>query len=122
MLRFAPVLLLLMVGCAAERYTPEEKMKLWSDGATEYAVEDTEDGFNLSLFHSRWQFFRSSAAIEKTGKEAMYAIADEVAAERKRPIGDISDRRIKSNMGRTFWGTTSWAAMVRVLWKERSGE
>jgi hypothetical protein len=117
-MRFVPaVLLLLMVGCAADRFVPEERMTPWTDGDTSYCVEDTEDGFKLYIWHERFQFFRSSATIEKTGKQAMYNIADEIAEKRKRKIEELSDRKIKSDVGRTFWAVTSWSAMARVFWK-----
>lgn len=93
-------------------------MSPWTDGDTDYCVEDTEDGFKLYVWHERWQFFRSSAAIEKTGLKALYVIADEIAEERKKPIEEIVERKVKSDTGRTFWGVTSWSAVVRVFWKK----
>lgn len=110
--------LLALAGCAADRYVPEEDMKPWTDGYSSYKVEDTDSGFKLYVWHEKMQCFKSSAAIEKSGKAAMYNIADEVAEERKRPIEEIVERKVKFNIGRTFWTITSWSAVVNVLWKK----
>lgn len=92
-------------------------MTLWSDGDTLYKTVDTEDGFKLYVWHERFQFFRSSAAIERTGIRALLNIADEISEERKKPIEEIVERKIRTDIGRTFWAMTSWSGVARVYWK-----
>jgi hypothetical protein len=115
MLRFAPVLLLL-VGCAAERYTEKEMIE--RDGNTEYLIEDHSDGFTASVFYRRFQLFKSSDNIREAGKSALFAVVHEKADSVGKAIEPIDETRLKANIGRTFWGTTSWSGQVRVFWKK----
>ena len=109
---------LALVGCHAQKFT-DQPMTEWRDGDTEYAFDEHDDGFTLYVFHSRFQFFKSSERIAATGRDALEAIAEEIAEENNKEIEPIKKSKIKSEIGRSGWDVTSWSAMVRVYYKKK---
>lgn len=89
------------------------------DRDTEYAVEDREGGFSISVYYSRYQFFPESDAVAVACKSALTSIAWEVAERRGRAIVPVNEQRIRISMGRNgLSGITSCQAFAIAEWKK----
>jgi hypothetical protein len=109
--------LFLLVGCAANRFTPEEGMSRFDD-RTDYRVENAEDGFTLYVWYQHYQAFKSTKNIVEEGKQALCNVAFAVSDKCKKPIEQVNEQRIKYDVGRTFWGITSYSATVKCFYKK----
>lgn len=89
------------------------------DRDTEYAVEDRDGGFSITVYYSRYQFFPESDALAVACKSALTSIAWEVAERRSREIVPINEQRIRISMGRNgLSGITSCQAFAIAEWKK----
>ncbi len=81
------------------------------DRDTEYAVEDREDGFSITVYYSRYQFIPESSAVATACKNQLTAIAWEYAENKGKEIEPINEQRIRISMGRNgLTGITSCQA------------
>ena len=88
------------------------------DKDTEYAVEDTGDGFIVTVNYSRYQFIPESSAVATACKSALTTIAWDVADRRRKKIEPVNEQRIRFSMGRNgVTGITSCQASAPVKWK-----
>jgi hypothetical protein len=104
-----------LTGCA----TPSAQFPGAADKDTTVRVEDRPGGFNLSISYSRYQFIPESAAVQAACKQALTAIAYDIADQRGRKIEPVNEQRIRLSFGRNgFTGTTSCEASVPVSWAQ----
>lgn len=81
------------------------------DKDTEYRVDPREDGFTVTIFHSRYQFIPESDALVQSCKSALLSIAHEHAENIGREIEQINEQRIRLSLGRNgLTGVTSCTA------------
>jgi hypothetical protein len=108
----------MLVSCATPvGYTEGAMTRIDKD--TSYRTEETEDGFTLIVFYSRYQFVPESDAIAQAGKSALLSAAYDVAEARGKRIKPINEQRIKMSMGRNgLSGVTSWTGTVRVFFEQ----
>jgi len=88
------------------------------DRDTEYAVQDSDDGFGLTVYYSRYQFIPESSAVATACKSMLTSIAWEYAEKKNRTIMPINEQKIRLSMGRNgLSGITSCQAFVTVNYK-----
>ncbi len=105
-------------GCATPVEYSAQPLQRYDKDAT-YRIDDLEDGFIITVYYSRFQFFPESEAVAMAGKSALLSIAHELSDSRGRPIEQINEQRIKMSMGRNgFSGITSWSGTVKVFYKK----
>lgn len=107
--------LLVAAACGATRYTELPYKEL--DPYTEYCVEDQPDGFTAYVWYGRYQFASWGARIAEEGKAKLLLVVKETSENREKPIRNVDELSITSNVGRNFWGTTSWSGMVRCYYR-----
>ena len=107
---------LLLIGCA----TPVRHINIplaSYDKNTKYGVEDNSDGFNITVFYSRYQFIPESDAVATACKSILTSIAWEIAEKKEKKILPINEQIIRLSMGRNgLTGITSCQASVVVQW------
>lgn len=110
--------LFMLVSCATPvSYTTAPMSRYDKD--TEYSIEDRQDGFYLSVYYSRYQFVPESSAVATACKQALTALAWEIAEKKDKQIDPVNEQRIRISMGRNgFSGITSCQASVDVKWKQ----
>ncbi len=107
----------LLAGCATPAGYTGAPMTLY-DRDTEYAVENRDDGFVITIYYSRYQFIPESSAVATACKSALTSLAHEVADRRGRQIEPIDEQRIRLSMGRNgFTGITSCSAQAVAKWR-----
>lgn len=83
------------------------------DKDTEYRIDPREDGFTVTIFHSRYQFIPESDALIQSCKSALLSIAHEHAENVGREIEQVNEQRIRLSLGRNgLTGVTSCTASV----------
>ncbi|QYK07582.1 hypothetical protein [Shewanella mangrovisoli] len=88
------------------------------DSDTKYGVEDRSDGFQITVYYSRYQFIPESDAVATACKSQLTAIAWEYSDKQGKEIEPINEQRIRISMGRNgFSGITSCRADVITKWK-----
>ena len=108
--------LLLLASCASPVSHSNIPLSTY-DRDTEYAIAETDLGFTLTVYYSRYQFKPESAALAIACKSALTSIAWEISERRGRKISPVNDQKIRMSMGRNgFSGTTSCQAYVAVDW------
>jgi hypothetical protein len=108
--------LLLLASCASPVSHSNIPLSTY-DRDTEYAIAETDLGFTLTVYYSRYQFIPESAALAAACKSALTSIAWEISERRGRKISPVNDQKIRMSMGRNgFSGTTSCQAYVAVDW------
>jgi len=89
------------------------------DKDTEYGIEKRDDGFAITVYYSRFQFFPESDAVATACKSQLTAIAWEHADNEGNEIEPVNEQRIRISMGRNgVSGITSCQANAVVKWKE----
>jgi len=89
------------------------------DKHTQYAIEDRDDGYTVSVYYSRYQFISESAVVAIACRQALMAIAHDVAEQRRRRIEQLNEQRIFISMGRNgITGITSCSATVPVRYRD----
>lgn len=107
----------ILAGCATPVSHTNVALSTY-DRDTEYAVEDREGGFSITVYYSRYQFFPESDALALACKSALTSIAWEVSERRGREIVPVNEQRIRISMGRNgLSGITSCQAFAVAEWK-----
>lgn len=89
------------------------------DKDTEYGIEERADGFEITVYYSRYQFIPESDAVATACKSALTSIAWEVADKKGKQIDPINEQRIRISMGRNgLSGITSCQAFAVAKWKQ----
>ena len=87
------------------------------DKDTEYNVDERENGFVVTVYYSRYQFIPESDAVALACKQALTAIAHEVAERKGQRIEPVNEQRIRISMGRNgLSGITSCSATGPAIW------
>ena len=87
------------------------------DKDTQYGVTESENGFDIAVYYSRYQFIPESDAVAIACKSQTTAIAWEYAEKKKRKILPVNEQRIRISMGRNgLSGITSCQASAVVEW------
>ncbi len=88
------------------------------DKHTDVGFASLEDGFEISILYSRYQYIPESAAVATACKAALTSIAWEYAQKQNKRIEPVNDQRIRLSMGRNgLTGVTSCAATAAVKWQ-----
>jgi hypothetical protein len=89
------------------------------DKDTEYGLEERPNGFALTVYYSRYQFFTESSAVATACKNQLTAIAWEHSDRVGRKIEPLNEQRIRISMGRNgISGITSCQAYGVAEWQE----
>jgi len=109
---------IILGGCAtAMRYT--ERAMIQHDRDTEYAIEQRQDGFTITVYYSRYQFIPESSAVASACRSALTSLAYDHADQTGRKIEPINEQRVRLSMGRNgFTGITSCSAQAVVNWQK----
>jgi hypothetical protein len=87
------------------------------DKDTEYNITPNENGFAITVFYSRYQFYPESDAVATACKSNLTAIAWEYSDKTGKKIEQINEQRIRISMGRNgLSGITSCQAYVTTKW------
>lgn len=88
------------------------------DKDTKYGVVERPNGFELTIYYSRYQFIPESSALAVACKSALTATAWEVADKKGKKIKPVNEQRIRMSMGRNgLSGITSCQATAIVEWE-----
>ncbi|ANX03209.1 hypothetical protein PG2T_02730 [Immundisolibacter cernigliae] len=110
-------LLISLAGCATAAKQTNAPMSQY-DNNTKHAIEPRPDGFLVSIYYSRYQFFPESDAVATACKQALTSIAHEHASKAGREIEQINEQAIRLSMGRNgLSGITSCSASAPAKWK-----
>lgn len=89
------------------------------DKDTEYAIEEREDGFSITVYYSRYQFIPESGAVATACKSMLTSLAWEIADKKGKEIEQINEQQIRISMGRNgITGITSCQAYAIAKWKK----
>ena len=106
-----------MAGCATPVSHTNVPLATY-DKDTEYGIQEMSNGFGITVYYSRYQFFPESDSIATACKSQLTAIAYEYAENKGKEIEHINEQRIRISMGRNgFSGITSCQANVNVRYK-----
>ena len=87
------------------------------DKDTEYGVVESNDGFGITVYYSRFQFFPESSVVATACKSQVTAIAWEYADKKGKKILPLNEQRIRISMGRNeLTGITSCQASAVAEW------
>ena len=110
------LVLLAIQGCATPISHTNIPLSTY-DKDTEYGIEESADGFGITVYYSRYQFIPESDALAVACKSQLTSIAWEYADKKGRSINPINEQRIRISMGRNgFSGTTSCQAYTVAKW------
>ncbi len=102
--------------CAAPINYNNVKLSTY-DKDTKYGIEDRPNGFELTIYYSRYQFIPESSALAVACKSALTSTAWEVADKRGKKIKPVNEQRIRMSMGRNgLSGITSCQATAIIEW------
>lgn len=108
----------LLVGCATPAKLTNSRLVEY-DRNTDYAVDESSNGFTVSIRYARYQFLPESDAVAVACRQQATAIAWEVARTRGREIQPVHDQEVRISMGRNgVSGITSCTASVPVYYKQ----
>lgn len=117
--RLALLAATLIVAACAKPMNYTDRPMTTVDRDTDYAIEDRDDGFAITVLYTRYQFIPESSAVATACKSALTGLAFDYADRKKRKIDPISDQRIRISMGRNgFTGITSCSAQAAVRWQK----
>ncbi|MCK9420356.1 MAG: hypothetical protein M0R70_13345 [Nitrospirae bacterium] len=112
------IIVLLGLGCATPMKYTNSTFTTY-DKNTEYAIDPMDDGFSITVYYSRYQFFPESDAVAVACKSALTALAYDYADKNNKKIQTINEQRIKISMGRNdFSGITSCSANALAQWQK----
>lgn len=117
-MRTFAALLLLMVGCtSAGRFISGDLTPY--DENTKYRVDPADGGFKLSVLYEKYQFVKNRDEMADEGMERLRRIASELAEKDGKKIKPLDKDFIKIGTGRQgLSGTTSWAGIARVEYRD----
>lgn len=108
--------LMALAGCASPVGYTNQPLTSY-DKDTEYRTDDNADGFALTIYYSRYQFIPETSATAAACKQALTALAYDLAEKRGRKIKPVNEQRIKMSFGRNgVVGITSCSATAPVEW------
>jgi len=112
------VISLSLISCTTPlRYTDKPLQPY--DRDTQYRIDETYNGFIITIYYSRFQFYPELSALALACKSALTSIAYEHAQKMNRNIKPINEQRIKLSTGRNIAaGVTSCSANVQVEYQE----
>lgn len=88
------------------------------DKDTEYSITPRDDGYNVTVFYSRFQMIPESDSVAVSCKQQLTSIAWDHADFEGKEIKGINEQRIRISMGRNgLTGATSCQASVNVQYK-----
>ncbi|MFM7344134.1 MAG: hypothetical protein ACKO1J_02040 [Tagaea sp.] len=106
-----------MAGCAGPAVNNDLPMIRY-DRDTEYRTEDTALGFTVTINHSRGQLLPELSAVGQSCRQALTAVAGDIAERRGRRIAPINDQRIRTSFVRNpLLGVTYCSATAPVFWE-----
>lgn len=112
------ILMAMLSGCATPVSHTNIPLSTY-DKDTEYGIEERSDGFGITVYYSRYQFFPESDALAIACKSALTSVAWEIAEKRGKQIEPLNEQRIRISMGRNgISGITSCQAFAVAKWKE----
>lgn len=115
------LVLLLLVGCSIPAKMTDAKMTGY-DKDTRYVVEDSKDGFIVTIEYSKYQFIPETEALIASCKSQLTSIAWEYADKAGRKIENINEQRIKISTGRSpLSGVSFCSAQAVAQWLDRGG-
>ncbi len=112
----AAFLVLLLSGCATPVSHTNIPVSTY-DKDTEFGIEERPNGFGITVYYSRYQFFPESDAVATACKSQLTAIAWEYAEKMGKKILPVNAQRIRISMGRNVLiGVTSCQAFAIAEW------
>ncbi|CCG40123.1 hypothetical protein [Magnetospirillum molischianum] len=104
-----------LVGCATPVSYSNTPLHTY-DKDTEYEIEESPEGFSISIYYSRYQMVPESDAVATACKSQLTSIAWDEADRRGRKI-ELNEQRIRLSMGRNgLTGITSCQALGVARW------
>ena len=114
---FCAAIVSLLTSCATAVRQSEAPLSQY-DKNTKYGVEPRPDGFEISIYYSRYQFVPESDAVAVACKQALTSIAWEQAEKQGKEILPINEQAVRISMGRNgLSGITSCSAFATAKWK-----
>lgn len=105
------------IGCATAKRQSDIPLTQSSQDAR-YGVQPRNDGFEIEIEYSRYQFIPESDAVAGACKSQLLALAYEHADSVGKPIEPINEQRIRVSMGRNgLAGITTCRAYGVAKWK-----
>lgn len=93
------------------------------DKDTQYSVQNTDDGFILAVYCTKFQFVEQAEVVVEMCRSALTAIAWEISDKSNRPIEPPDNQRILFSTGRNeFTGVTSCHGTLKVFWESPEAE
>lgn len=112
----ASLLACFLVACSTPPQYTETPMTAY-DKDTDYAVDEKPDGFDLSIYYSRFQYFPDTGALMGMCRSQLTSLAHDLSDKRGRKIENVNEQRIKISTGRNeITGITSCTANAAVKW------
>ena len=109
----------LLFGCTTPVSHSDTKLTVY-DKDTVYGVDETANGFALTIHYSRYQFIPESDAMGVACKSMLTSIAWEIADKRGKKILPINEQRIRMSMGRNaLSGSSSCQGYAVVEWAKQ---
>jgi len=100
----------LLAACATPAKYTDQPMQTF-DRDTDYRVDERPNGFTVTIYYSRYQFIPESDAVAAACRQALTAVAHDIAENRGKKIQPINEQRIRLSFGRNgFTGITSCSA------------
>jgi len=89
------------------------------DRDTKYGITESDDGFAMTVFYSRYQFIPEGDTVATSCKQQLMAIAYEHADASGKEIEPINEQRIRISMGRnSVSGISSCQAYGEAKWSD----
>jgi len=96
-------------GCATPVGYTEKPLQVY-DKDTTYRIDDSDTGFTVVVYYSRYQFVPESDVVAAAGRSALMGIARDAAKSRGRTLMPLAEGRLRWSMGRNgLSGITSWS-------------
>lgn len=113
---------ILLEGCTTPAGYTEKPLHQF-DRNTTYRIDDSDTGFAVTVYYSRYQFVPESDVVAQAGKSALLSIAHTVAEARGHRLEAIDEQRIRMSMGRNgLTGVTSWSGTLEVRYEQKQGQ
>ena len=107
-LAFSMVALLLVCGCFTAQNLTDESLVQY-DKHTKYTISDeTDEGFTLTVYYGRYQFFTSRGNIAWDAFDKLKIIAREIAQEKGKKIKPVKQEELITSYGRNAMTSTTY--------------
>ena len=114
------VLALSLVGCSTPARQTTIPLTSY-DADTEYGIEQRDDGFQIAVHYSKYDFWSGKELVSRGCTSQLTAIAWEHSDDVGRKIEPINEQRIHLSIGRNeITGITSCHASTIVRWAQES--